>query len=245
MIGIPHPLTYVYLALYFIALAVLFTIPCVIKQWKRYVIYVSCVSLLLVASWFFADIRDPFLPDTLRFAHATGVAVGFVRHLDPQRIVSRLGGMAAMVLIFVGGPVGYQYGKILLFRLTLPRGIEVVDAVHVDQGFKKSCGMAVFQIGHQTQQLIQTSAPADLLNLWRASDTEYFEWGKTPYLLAGSGVEPKDRWLNGIFCAHIDEGQRQEVVDAISSNNAFYARAERSGIVVIPKRKWVAYSYAD
>lgn len=245
MIGIPHPLTYAYLALYFIALAVLFAIPCVIKQWKRYVIYVSCVSLLFVAIWFFADSKDRFLQETLRFAHATGVAVGFVRHLDPQRIISRLGGWAAMLLVFVGGPAGYQYGKVLLFKFSLPSRIEVTDVVHVDQGFRKSCGMAVFQMSPRTQQLVQSSAPAELLNLWRAGDQEYFEWGKTPYQLAGSGVEPKDRWLNGIFCAHINEGRRQEVVDAVSSNSAFYARAESSGIVVMPERNWVVYSYAE
>ena len=245
MIGIPHPLTYVYLALYFMALAVLFAIPCVVKQWKRYVIYVSCVSLSFSANWFFADIGDPFLPDTLRIAHVTGVAVGFVRHLDPQKIVSRLGGLAAMLLVFLGAPVGYQYVKVLLFKLTLPSSIAVIDTVHVDQGFKKSCGMVLFQIGPQTQQTIQANSPADLLNLWRTSDPEYYDWGVTPYQLAGNGAESKDRWLNGIFCAHIDERLRQEVVDAVSSNKAFYARAQDSGVVVIPERNWVAYSYAN
>lgn len=247
MIGIPHPLTYVYLALYLIALVVLFAIPCAIQQWKRYVVYVSCVSLLFVVSWFFADIKDTCLPDTLRFSHVAGVAVGFVvRHLfDPQRILSRLCGLAVMLLIFVGGPAGYQYGKIVLFKRSLPSPIEVADAVHIDRGYKKECGMAVFMISPQTKLLIQTSTPADLLELWRVSDPEYSEWGRTPYQLTGSGVEAKDRWLNGIFCAHADDGQRQEIVDAVNGNDAFYARAENSGIVVIPKRNWLVYSYAD
>ncbi len=244
MIGIPHPLIYGYLALYYLVLAVLLVVPCLIKQWKRYVIYVSCVSLLFVAHWFLAGIEDSLLLDPLRFAHAMGVALGFVRHLDPQRIVSRLGGLGAMLFVFIGVPTGYQYGKVLLFKLTLPSSIAVADTIHVDQGFKKSCGMVLFQIGSQTQQTIQTNSPADLLSLWRMSDPKYYEWGVTPYQLAGNGAESKDRWLDGVFCAHIDEGLRQEVADAVSSNKAFYARAQNSGVVVIPERNWVAYSYA-
>lgn len=131
----------------------------------------------------------------------------------------------------------------------LPRAIEVDESLFVEDsgGIREGCGAAIYKVDATSLERIRRNGLDALRGAKQAKwheVREYSDWKETPY------VEPqveivRNGWLTGMNegCSDIPSHIQRDIAEALRELGSFYATGHESGLLLIPKRGWIIFSY--
>jgi hypothetical protein len=128
----------------------------------------------------------------------------------------------------------------------IPAEIEISKNIDVgaEHGLIGGCGFAVFELSPNMLNNINTNGINALSVAHDSEYISYFEWQKTPYIVAKEDSESQDFWQMGMSCGSpsMSSELKNKTQEALDNPNSYYAIGGHTGLIVIPKLKIVVIS---
>jgi hypothetical protein len=247
MIGIINPA----LLLIPIAAIVVLIFPTLVSRWRRYVAYAVLSNVVTFSLWYFSDVHAVAIK-LFGVTNFLGTVIGMVVQMARDQAQGAANFqlqalfLAMLLLTLVGGPIALERYRETSQRGLLPSGLMIGRATYMPRKLNASCEISTWELlpvgaGNSSPSILTSSQKAMSS---RQGELIYSAWAATPLSSNSDPLASADRWLRGIGCSEIDSAQKDLVIDALTSEGAFYATSGDAGVVLIPKQHLVVHSYS-
>jgi hypothetical protein len=167
-----------------------------------------------------------------------------------RRAVKAAAALVVLAVVVIAGRLAWSRAQAHWYEGQLPEQIHIGGMVHsgVMQALIDGCGAVVFTMGDDTVQALRRDGlralqGAGQARAHKAPRDAYGPWQATPHRPTGDGMTTADRWLLGLNCADLPADLGDTIEQALAGEGAFYATRPESGLILIPTRRLVVFSF--
>jgi hypothetical protein len=212
--------------------------------WRGFTILLGVFSIALLLCWYFTSLHSELL-----IGIGVSGVVGMVATTIEQatrsretRLTPSLGVVCSIALVgYALLPISASIATGQLQATLLPEVLSSADSQYRARSPYTSCEISIWEVSTE-QLLANRTSLASARPRWLGGAL-YGKLPETPYPTDSNALADQDRWLKGLSCSKATQVHVEAIVQALQSPGAYYAASGRSGLIVVPSKKWVVLSY--
>jgi hypothetical protein len=153
-------------------------------------------------------------------------------------------------IVIVGFVAAYAYYEEQWYRGKIAPLIDIDEPVFTSSpaGFRGGCGVGVFKLSSEARtEILQRGMreAGEVVRNSSATTVGIGGWQKTPFVTAGDETSLKYRWLVGLACANMSLVLQKAVHSALSEPGSYTTTMGDEGVIVLPEKGLVVFSFSN